>query len=750
MADRSSKLRAVDRSDSNMSINSVESFQADTENPVVQRGYLYKNTGMSKKWSKRYFVLEGTNLHSFHRKSDKKPTHSIPLKGATVAAQGARKDDKYWPFVIEIASLNKVFRISSNTENETKMWVSALNSAASIANKQKGSVGNVDNFEDDSDAEGEEPGEIEVEMTFNKPLYPADLKDKIEAAATQLKTYCDAKQGQDGWEKAGNSKGVTSFIKKGTEFPTAKGHGTIPFPNSKVREIIMEKEERLCYDEMYEDGGPIEQLDSQTQIDYAIMKKVAMVAQRDFVNLTHWRVEEDGTILIIAMEHEHPNKPPKSPVVRARCICGGYVLKVNKQNPNHTDVCYVVCTDLGGSVPGFVLKMVTSKQPMIVAAIGKHMTKINAESDASKVTKAVNAGEQYTKKIIKKSAAKAKPKKLRKGEITLDSLLPKNKVLDIPEEDAEFDYTSLASIALIPLAYFMCPGGDVFQTVVMLLAIAFVVRSIVLAAQGPCNMTGRRKLMIASWDPPSSGEVYGVLEIDTTNAKEYINRKREELKTKITITHLVIKAVGIALKSVPSVNGRLLFGNYYPHSTADVGCLVAVEGGKDLANAKICDANSKSVQDIAGELQTKADKLRKGKDEDFEKAKGPLNMLPPFLIKPLVNVAGWLGGVAGCEIPALGVKPYPFGSCLVTSVGMMGLEMCFAPFTPFANVPALVLIGGTKDKAVVVDGEIKIRPMLTLTATFDHRFLDGAQGAQMAQIIKGIMEHPYLLDEATE
>ena len=75
-----------------------------------------------------------------------------------------------------------------------------------------------------------------------------------------------------------------------------------------------------------------------------------------------------------------------------------------------------------------------------------------------------------------------------------------------------------------------------------------------------------------------------------------------------------------------------------------------------------------------------------------------------------------------------GVKPFPFGSCLVTSVGMMGLDVAFAPFTPFARVPILVMVGAIREKPVVVDGEVpsflpsflpSLLPLLFMT-NLDH------------------------------
>ena len=196
--------------------------------------------------------------------------------------------------------------------------------------------------------------------------------------------------------------------------------------------------------------------------------------------------------------------------------------------------------------------------------------------------------------------------------------------------------------------------------------------------------------------------------------------KSEKLFLK-KVTHIGIKAIGVAMKEAPFMCGRLIWGKFFPYPSVDVGCLVNIDGGKDLANAKIPNADKTSYVDIVNTLQSKADKLRKGKDEDWKKTTNTLQLLPIFLLRPLVYWVGFLGGAIGLDIPLLGVKRFPFGCCLLTSVGMLGLDQAFVPFAPYARVPLLVMIGAIKDKPVVVDGEIVVRPILTVTATLDHR-----------------------------
>ncbi|MDX1621388.1 MAG: 2-oxo acid dehydrogenase subunit E2, partial [Nitriliruptorales bacterium] len=87
---------------------------------------------------------------------------------------------------------------------------------------------------------------------------------------------------------------------------------------------------------------------------------------------------------------------------------------------------------------------------------------------------------------------------------------------------------------------------------------------------------------------------------------------------------------------------------------------------------------------------------------------------------------------------------------IVTSVGMLGLDDAFVPPTPFARVPLYVLIGAVRDRAVVEEGEVVIRPMLTLTATLDHRFVDGFQAAGVARTVRRIFADPWQLEDLDE
>jgi len=259
-------------------------------------------------------------------------------------------------------------------------------------------------------------------------------------------------------------------------------------------------------------------------------------------------------------------------------------------------------------------------------------------------------------------------------------------------------------------------------------------------------MNTRRKLAIATWGAPNDPNIYGKLTVDAGPALDYLERLAKETGEKASVTHLVARAAAIALARTPTLNGRIVFGRYRPHDTVDISFLVALDEGADLAKVKVERADQKSVAEIARELRLRAERLRRGEDGDFEKSKSLLRLLPTWLIRPLVWLTGWLTGALGVGVKALGLERFPFGACIVTSVGMFELDEGFVPPTPFARVPVYLLAGAVRERPAVVDGRVVPQRQVTLTATIDHRFVDGYQGGRLAHVLREFFADPAAFD----
>ena len=86
----------------------------------------------------------------------------------------------------------------------------------------------------------------------------------------------------------------------------------------------------------------------------------------------------------------------------------------------------------------------------------------------------------------------------------------------------------------------------------------------------------RRKIAVATWRPSRDGRIYARMEVDVTAALAYIDRVREETGERITITHVVGAALGRALRAVPEVRARVVFGRLRPLERCDIGFAVDI------------------------------------------------------------------------------------------------------------------------------------------------------------------------------
>jgi len=255
------------------------------------------------------------------------------------------------------------------------------------------------------------------------------------------------------------------------------------------------------------------------------------------------------------------------------------------------------------------------------------------------------------------------------------------------------------------------------------------------------KLSGWRKIAGAMWGPPDDPQVYGILEFDATPLQE-IMAKGRAAGYPVTATHLVGRAVSVSMAAVPDFNVRIRGSKVIPRDTVDTFFIAAVEGGRELSGVRIDQADKKSVYEVAAELKERATRMKQGDDQEFAKTKKSIAAMPRRMLRPSMRFSAWVSGDRNRSIKALGVKASPFGSAMITSIGMFGIPQGFAPLARFYKMPLLVLVGESTQKPWVVNGQIEVRPVLGLTATIDHRYADGWHISQLIKPFKAYMENP--------
>ncbi len=194
------------------------------------------------------------------------------------------------------------------------------------------------------------------------------------------------------------------------------------------------------------------------------------------------------------------------------------------------------------------------------------------------------------------------------------------------------------------------------------------------------------------------------LTIDVTPMMEFrekLKKSREFAGVKVTPLTFAAKAVCLAAKRTPDVNAvwdeqaqEIVYKDY-----VHLGIAAATPRG--LIVPKVRDADSMSLKELAQALSELTEVARQGKTSPADMANGTIT---------------------------------------ITNVGVFGVDTG----TPIINPgeSAILCLGAIKDQPWVVDGEIKVRKVLQLSLSFDHRVVDGQQGSEFLADVGALLADP--------
>jgi pyruvate dehydrogenase E2 component (dihydrolipoamide acetyltransferase) len=189
-------------------------------------------------------------------------------------------------------------------------------------------------------------------------------------------------------------------------------------------------------------------------------------------------------------------------------------------------------------------------------------------------------------------------------------------------------------------------------------------------------------------------ELYALLKL-----RGEFNKALEPRGIKVSVNDLVIKALALGLRQVPKCNVSFAGDNLLVYDRADISVAVAAPSG--LITPIIVGADGKAVSQIASEMKALAEKARAGKLQPHE---------------------------------------YQGGTASLSNLGMFGIKQ----FDAVINPPqAMILAVGAGEKRAVVKGDaLAIATVMTITGSFDHRAIDGADGAALMSAVKALIESP--------
>ncbi|WP_432770435.1 MAG: pyruvate dehydrogenase complex dihydrolipoamide acetyltransferase [Sphingopyxis sp.] len=178
-----------------------------------------------------------------------------------------------------------------------------------------------------------------------------------------------------------------------------------------------------------------------------------------------------------------------------------------------------------------------------------------------------------------------------------------------------------------------------------------------------------------------------------------LNASLESRGVKLSVNDMLIKALAVALERVPACNVSFGGDVMRKYSRADISVAVSIPGG--LITPIITDAGGKSMSKISTEMAELAGRAKEGK------------------LKP---------------------EEYQGGTASISNMGMMGIKQ----FTAVINPPQAMImaIGAGEKRPYIVDDALAIATVMSATGSFDHRAIDGADGALLMKTFKELVENP--------
>lgn len=218
------------------------------------------------------------------------------------------------------------------------------------------------------------------------------------------------------------------------------------------------------------------------------------------------------------------------------------------------------------------------------------------------------------------------------------------------------------------------------------------------------------------------------VDVNMSFAQELCANYLSRRGVKLTVTALLLKAIGIAQRDYPETRSVLLpWRQILVLERIVAGFTVEkiLDGEPAVYLGVIEDPDTKPLETIAAELAAY------GQKEIAE--------VPQLALEERFNFMPWLLRriiiFISLIIPALRLRymPASFG---LTSIGKYGIRA----ITPPSVSASTFGVGSVEERAVVIDGQIKICPMMTLVLNFDHRMIDGAPASLFVREIKNLME----------
>jgi len=239
--------------------------------------------------------------------------------------------------------------------------------------------------------------------------------------------------------------------------------------------------------------------------------------------------------------------------------------------------------------------------------------------------------------------------------------------------------------------------------------------------------------------------------IDISNVERYLDGKKKEGYTDMTLLHVILAAYVRIIAERPGIN-RFIAGRRI-YARKNVECVMTIKKEMTLESPDTC---IKAIFDPRDNIYNVYKKFRKEvktaleSTTGFDDTAGVLKKLPRFLMRGVMSFLRFLDYHGWLPKALLNVSPF-HGSMIITSMGSLGIPAIYHHLYNFGTLPVFISYGNifTAD-AVKRDGSKERHHFVTFRVVTDERICDGYYYASVFKRLKKILQHPEVLDQTLE
>jgi pyruvate/2-oxoglutarate dehydrogenase complex dihydrolipoamide acyltransferase (E2) component len=322
-----------------------------------------------------------------------------------------------------------------------------------------------------------------------------------------------------------------------------------------------------------------------------------------------------------------------------------------------------------------------------------------------------------------------------------------------PETDGATKSSSLSTLSLcvlfIPVTLYYAVDRQ-YRAFAFIMGVAFALEYVFRVHMG----SPRKRMDSYGLSHVPAGHIDASFSIDLARLLRFLESRRDSSGVEITITHIALKAAGIAISEIPNLNGYVVNDDFYFSKKSGVDVSLSMEiFGNETVMMKVNNVNVKPIDYLADEIKNRKKVILNEGPTTPKMLKLIYGVLPKFFAGYVRQFFYYLGAKVGVSVPILGIEAFPQGVCNVVTIPSKEksegeVEVALTPSRIEPGAPVCLTIGSVSLQPMFDEHKtLSAQHVLNVSVSIDTKACSLAEGKRFAARVQQLMTSPHLLDK---